>query len=97
MDIKTRLQEFVEGDLIHRIAPIDHALMKGDRSHIENPIRFLGIESNLFFWQWVHDFDDDIRISELAFWDDENWRIWPTNFIERLKEKWCIPINKDTK
>ena len=89
--VKSKLEDFEEGDLIHRICPINHALIKEDRSYIESPIRFLGCASNLFFFQNVNESILDyieIRTSEIAFWDDGNWRLFPISFLQRLKGKY---------
>ena len=79
-----KLKQFKKGDLIHRTKPS----RTGDSSFITTPVMFLGIKQGIFFYKYFDEpgIDDDLCDTELARYDDNYWKLYPTSFVEKLKK-----------
>ena len=90
---------FQKGDIIHRTGGV--TLNTGeefvgfvnsytDRSFIENPIRFLALQSNIMFYQYVASPGLDPQKVHRAAVDhrlDDCWDYWPMDTRKRLEEE----------
>ena len=96
------LQQFKQGDIIHRTKPITITVRNmgfgvglqsdQDYSYIESALEVVDVKSGLLFYRRATDYlgrrtnEDDIHTLSLHRWDDDNWDYYPAEYLPEPQE-----------